>query len=266
MNQTTHACPDCGTDISHRRWNAKRCQQCTARRSRANRGKPAVLIARECATCGSPFIAKRSDSTCCSRACTVARLNAIHNAARRVRHAPRPCPLCGDQFVPQRSDSTACSASCARRLAYVPRDVRHDKICDVCGKAFTSKRSDAKRCSPRCGKIHHYAENRDALIAAAAAWSTANRDKRRLIAAQYKAKRRGWEGDGPGVALKDWLQVLGRHAGRCAYCGGETCDTHMDHVVPLSRGGAHSIGNVLPACPACNLSKGPKLLVEWRRR
>lgn len=40
----------------------------------------------------------------------------------------------------------------------------------------------------------------------------------------------------------------------------------MDHVVPLSRGGRHSIGNILPACESCNLSKHASYLVEWRRR
>jgi 5-methylcytosine-specific restriction endonuclease McrA len=38
----------------------------------------------------------------------------------------------------------------------------------------------------------------------------------------------------------------------------------MDHVVPLSRRGRHSIGNVVLACPACNNSKGRRYLVEWR--
>lgn len=38
-----------------------------------------------------------------------------------------------------------------------------------------------------------------------------------------------------------------------------------DHVVPIRRGGRHSIGNLLPSCNRCNLSKAAKLLVEWRR-
>ena len=35
-------------------------------------------------------------------------------------------------------------------------------------------------------------------------------------------------------------------------------------IMPIIRGGRHSIGNLLPACGSCNSSKGAKLLVEWR--
>ena len=31
---------------------------------------------------------------------------------------------------------------------------------------------------------------------------------------------------------------------------------HMDHVVPISRGGLHCSENLRPACPGCNLHKG----------
>jgi len=49
----------------------------------------------------------------------------------------------------------------------------------------------------------------------------------------------------------------------CAYCGSKE-SIEMDHVIPISRGGQHSIGNLVPACSRCNRSKSNKLLVEWR--
>ena len=49
----------------------------------------------------------------------------------------------------------------------------------------------------------------------------------------------------------------------CFYCGAKS--QHLDHVVPIKRGGVHSIGNLLPACAPCNQSKSDKLLTEWRR-
>ena len=58
--------------------------------------------------------------------------------------------------------------------------------------------------------------------------------------------------------------------GRCNYCHerldfDERASWHVDHVVPLSRGGAHEIGNLVVACAPCNRSKSAKLLSEWKR-
>ncbi len=52
-------------------------------------------------------------------------------------------------------------------------------------------------------------------------------------------------------------------SGACFYCGAEKCGG-VDHVVPLSRGGAHELANLVGACASCNSSKGAKLLSEWK--
>jgi 5-methylcytosine-specific restriction endonuclease McrA len=49
----------------------------------------------------------------------------------------------------------------------------------------------------------------------------------------------------------------------CAYCGA-IADT-LDHVRPIARGGATARGNLVPACSACNLSKGHADAMEWFR-
>lgn len=72
--------------------------------------------------------------------------------------------------------------------------------------------------------------------------------------------------DSVGVALRDWLRLIARQRGICAYCQQPTTEWHMEHVIPLSRGGRHAIGNIAATCPACNLSKHNSLLIEWRYR
>ena len=54
--------------------------------------------------------------------------------------------------------------------------------------------------------------------------------------------------------------VLRRDLRRCAYCG-KKADT-IDHVVPRSRGGAHSWENCVAACRACNSRKADRMLEE----
>ena len=42
----------------------------------------------------------------------------------------------------------------------------------------------------------------------------------------------------------------------CQYCGSTTERLSIDHVIPRSRGGAHSWENVITACVRCNVHKG----------
>src|SRR3954466_16114665 len=60
--------------------------------------------------------------------------------------------------------------------------------------------------------------------------------------------------------------VFARDGGRCVYCGAAA--TSLDHVVPRSRGGAHTWDNVVSACGRCNHIKAARGIAElgWRRR
>ena len=49
---------------------------------------------------------------------------------------------------------------------------------------------------------------------------------------------------------------------KCAYCG-STKNLSLDHIVALSKGGAHCESNLLVACRSCNSSKGTKPVAEW---
>jgi hypothetical protein len=66
------------------------------------------------------------------------------------------------------------------------------------------------------------------------------------------------------VSLISWQRMLTRHNHRCFYCGSAGVLT-QDHIIPLSRGGRHGEGNLVPACLSCNRSKASRLLIEWRR-
>jgi 5-methylcytosine-specific restriction endonuclease McrA len=48
----------------------------------------------------------------------------------------------------------------------------------------------------------------------------------------------------------------------CVVCGSSE-KIEVDHILPLSRGGAHSINNLQPLCRFCNASKGSKTMEEW---
>lgn len=60
------------------------------------------------------------------------------------------------------------------------------------------------------------------------------------------------------VGFIDWLIEQ-----PCLYCAADG-PSEVEHVVPVSRGGAHDELNLVPACRRCNASKGKKLLSEWK--
>lgn len=57
-----------------------------------------------------------------------------------------------------------------------------------------------------------------------------------------------------------------RQRGKCYWCGKKVGKQfHVDHIIPLSRGGSNWPDNLVIACPHCNLSKGSKLPHEWEQ-
>lgn len=53
--------------------------------------------------------------------------------------------------------------------------------------------------------------------------------------------------------------------GKCFYCRRSfpSQELTMDHIVPLSRGGRSTKGNVVPCCKTCNTNKKQLLPMEW---
>jgi 5-methylcytosine-specific restriction endonuclease McrA len=53
--------------------------------------------------------------------------------------------------------------------------------------------------------------------------------------------------------------------GKCYYCGSAAAPKAltMDHIVPISRGGKSTRGNVVPCCKTCNTKKKQLMPMEW---
>ena len=52
----------------------------------------------------------------------------------------------------------------------------------------------------------------------------------------------------------------------CTYCDaalGEMVVGEVDHVIPVSRGGTHSLHNLTPACAECNRGKSDRSAQYW---
>ena len=62
-----------------------------------------------------------------------------------------------------------------------------------------------------------------------------------------------------------WKRQLSK--GSCYYCRRSTPpkELTMDHIVPVSRGGRSTRGNVVPCCKTCNNAKKQLLPMEWEQ-
>lgn len=193
------------------------------------------------------------------------------------QHGKRTCNVDGCDRPIGGNRRRYCSDQCANRGRNGRRDLaatrayyrarsaanrarRHaddGRACAVCASSLAGMRGDARFCSQACRNL---GQDRAKVNAYAAAYRKAHPDK---IRAHQRTRDQRLRRAGGRITPRDWARLVSRYAGTCAYCGVQPW-TDVDHVIPVSRGGRHTIGNVLPACRSCNASKSSRLLVEWR--
>lgn len=109
-------------------------------------------------------------------------------------------------------------------------------------------------------KQTHYDKNKEQILERKREYYKNNPDKWRI----HNAKRRAVVKEAETNYISD-DEISTLYSSPCFYCG-DTDNITMEHLIPLSRGGRHSIGNIAPMCESCNKSKNDKLLVEWKKR
>lgn len=109
-----------------------------------------------------------------------------------------------------------------------------------------------------------YEKKRAEKIEYSRVWADKNPERVKLYKSTNKYKRRQAESNGcdSGVLIR-WRS---RQKKVCYICGEVAERPHIDHIVPLSRGGSHTEGNWALSCRSCNTSKSNRLLAEFRYR
>ena len=129
------------------------------------------------------------------------------------------------------------------------------KNCRLCGRAKPAEQflaGKAQKPSSACATCRRKAAARHRR----SYYASLPPDKRHELTHKRRA-------EAYGVAHVPYSRtdILARWGYACCYCGDHA--THLDHVHPLSKGGADVGHNIVPACAPCNLSKGAKTLAEW---
>lgn len=177
------------------------------------------------------------------------------------------CAVCGTQFESiQRK--VCCSPECKRE-----RKREYDKLRYVEKREEIIARACAWQRENKVRKQAYDAEYRDRTAERRLAlkreytrvYIKENREQYREYAARRRARKHA---NGAFIVTeKDYARALTRQGRRCTYCEvafGPDVPIHWDHIVPIARGGSHSIGNLAAACAACNQAKSHRTVTEWR--
>lgn len=90
-------------------------------------------------------------------------------------------------------------------------------------------------------------------------------DKSAVVNRNRTTRVRAYGNDVYQVTTRDINRLMARCGDQCVECG-STERLGIDHVIPVARGGRHSIGNLTVLCRRCNSSKKDQTFAEWRKR
>lgn len=162
------------------------------------------------------------------------------------------------------------------------------KTCTKCNEAkpdhlFAVNKSVKSGLSSRCKKcesirgIERYARIRDKARKQAREYRARNYEKRieveRRSRAKLKEKHRAARNARQSIRNRklnnEEFVILPKELRRiysspCYMCGSIE-NQSIDHIIPLSRGGRHSVGNILTLCLRCNMSKHARTITEWKK-
>lgn len=247
----------------------------SCRLERVRRQKGSSVEGKTCAHCGATFSGASNKLFCsepCRRKADECRKLQRRLDSNQVKDAA--CAECGVAFVQARTSHSYCSTKCARRRelqrARENRAIeRRKKTTPVLVMRAVSNMVAISRAKER--RILAAVRNADSPVAGmsdAQAWrfkyhndhEFRQKEIQRLKTAKLKRKKRELHGLTKGEALAIYAE-----RSSCLYCG---CSLKsggkvLDHMDPLSKGGAHDASNLVVSCADCNTRKASKPFVKW---
>jgi 5-methylcytosine-specific restriction endonuclease McrA len=185
------------------------------------------------------------------------------------------CPDCGSERLagdgdPARPSRVAAEAARAYARAAAVAARRADRSLKTLDAHRCSSHSDglSARCRScdRAAAASYYRANKERR---SRRWAVTNPERRREVARLHSRRFRRAHPERARARKDrtDFEAIIEEHGLVCHICGDAITagDLHFDHVIPLSRVGAHSRENIRPAHARCNLRKGTLLMEELAR-
>jgi len=167
------------------------------------------------------------------------------------------CKNCRVPLVRQQKKYCAvCSPHIVRMNSYARFKTRKwhqvSKKCSLCGKLKPIAMFPAHRKRSGNGKIYIFSRSQCSACCS---------DTNGVHRGESRKRRRGLERT---LTTAQWMETLSTLDRKCVYCGSPW--EHLEHFVPLAKGGGHTVNNVLPSCAPCNISKANKIPFDFIRK
>lgn len=242
-------CKRCGkqTEYQYKCWVKDYCSHACSNAAKWDKRQRAETKTYACVGCSGVFtrlayqVTAREKSGAqikyCSQACS------SEHAAKTANRVILKCCQCGAEFL-RRADKAGERAFCSREC--------FGASCRTEGTTWASA-------NPDIGQRRQYMRkylllNRQRINALSRGWAKQNREYRRYSNTLRRASGR--------ITFEEWQKVVLAASGKCQVCG-DTENLHVDHIVPVARGGRTEPGNLQLLCRFCNISKGAKPFTEW---
>lgn len=251
------------------------CAQCKAEVTRSP-SSAAVIVCRTCRALNRCGTTAGYSAGCRCQRCKDAKAASMREyiARRKAEGRPVPrskwrayedlvCDCCGVTFNREKRNDPRyakayCTLLCRDYTKYGPRarQLPKDHISKWVGQTCELKQP-AEPTEYECGWCG---------VTGMTMYPTTGYCSRRCRKRAHAMRRRGRVFNAHGTYT--WGQVVKLWAAfgkACAYCQQTLAleDMQAEHVVALARGGANNIGNILPACGACNSDKRDLSMQQW---
>lgn len=242
-------------------------------RARKTSKEERMCVCQHCAAVFYPCMAriKAGGGKFCGRQCYLWYMKAERE--RRFRDELKVCVGCGEAkpFSAYNLDAKLLptSARCKSYFAVYRAELKRKQFPP--GQPKPAEQIERERAYTRAYEERHrerrkemnrqtYLRNKQKVLERSAAWAKAHPE----VMAAKMARRRARTSAEDSHTAQDIRDLLAAQRGRCVVCKTDIRSKyHVDHIVPLARGGGNQKTNIQLLCPPCNCSKNAKHPVEF---
>ena len=122
------------------------------------------------------------------------------------------------------------------------------------------QRKGLDRANNRSRMLRYQKRHPDRANARNRAYHAKHPEKTRARINKRRSIKHNAEGQHSAFDIKS---ILAAQGSLCFYCGVPLSTYHVDHFIPLSKGGTNYRCNIVLACATCNLRKGSRAPIEF---